>query len=361
MLRKKFLFLFIPFLCLISSQFAFAQDLNSILSRLIYQPNEPYESGRSVILSIEDGEIYTSTKFVPAASDGSNAPKTANAIANEYWGDQTVTTLAFAQSNPNFESSVPDMNTTELSLQVAGMLNPALTITPSGLTSSTNESFVAQQYLDFLGRDGDDEGIAYWANLIANGTIYRADVIDFFVSSAEFQSVIAPVSRLYLAYFKRLPDTDGLKHWIELKLNGMALNDISQHFSDSTEFQSTYGNLSNEDFVKLVYQNVLGRESDVDGLIYWAGLLNGGTLNFGTVMTQFSESAENISLTNNNIRVISFYYGMLGRAPDLDGYNYWVQQFENGAAANALLNAFYLGAEYQDRANISADLGGFGK
>ena len=141
----------------------------------------------------------------------------------------------------------------------------------------------------------------------------------------------------------------------------MALNDMSQHFSDSTEFQSTYGNLSNEDFVKLVYQNVLGREADAGGLNYWTGLLDGGTLNRGSVMTEFSESAENTNLTNNNIRVISFYYGMLGRAPDLDGYNYWVQQFENGVAANALLNAFYLGTEYQGRANISAAEGGFGK
>ena len=254
--------------------------------------------------------------------------------------------------------------TTPDASEVANLLVPetnSSTTTPSGLTTASNEAFVMQQYLDFLGRDGDADGIAYWANLIANGTIYRADVVDFFVSSAEFQAVIAPVSRLYLAYFKRLPDTDGLNHWIELKLNGMALNDMSQHFSDSTEFQSSYGNLSNEDFVKLVYQNVLGREADAGGLNYWTGLLDGGTLNRGSVMTEFSESAENTNLTNNNIRVISFYYGMLGRAPDLDGYNYWVQQFENGVAANALLNAFYLGTEYQGRANISAAVGGFGK
>ena len=129
MIRMKFLFLFIPFLCLISSQFSFAQDLNSILSRLIYDPNESYESGRSVMLSIEDGEIYTSTKLVPAAPDGSNAPKTANAIANEYWGDQSTTTASFESSNPNFASSVPsDINTTALSQQVAALTNPGISI-----------------------------------------------------------------------------------------------------------------------------------------------------------------------------------------------------------------------------------------
>jgi hypothetical protein len=221
----------------------------------------------------------------------------------------------------------------------------------SGLTTSSDESFVRQQYVDFLGRSGDSAGINFWTNLVKNGTIYRADVIDNFVFSAEFQSVIAPVSRLYLAYYKRLPDTDGLKYWIEQKINGMTLNDMSQHFADAPEFKSTYGTLSDEEFVKLVYQNVLNRSADQSGLNYWKGLLVDKTLVRGSVMTGFSESEENKKLTINNIRVISFYYGMLRRAPDESGYNYWVLQFSNGIAANALLNAFYLGDEYQGRFN----------
>ena len=125
MFKKKFLLLFIPLLCSVSSQLSFAQDLNSILSRLVYDANESYESGRSVMLSIEDGEIYTSTKLVPAAADGSNAPKTANAIANNYWGDQSTTTASFEASNPGFASSVPsDINTTALSQAVADLVSP---------------------------------------------------------------------------------------------------------------------------------------------------------------------------------------------------------------------------------------------
>lgn len=126
MFKKKFLLLFIPLLCSVSSQLSFAQDLNSILSRLVYDANESYESGRSVMLSIEDGEIYTSTKLVPAAADGSNAPKTANAIANNYWGDQSTTTASFEASNPGFASSVPsDINTTALSQAVADLVSPS--------------------------------------------------------------------------------------------------------------------------------------------------------------------------------------------------------------------------------------------
>ena len=317
---------------------------NSALSDLVYDSSKSYSAGDAVIPSSTDFTLYTAKITVPA---GSNGPPNST-----YWLTAEEKSTELANTHADTVSTPPSSDSIDTS-EISNLGTPDAVDTASGSISASNEAFVMQQYLDFLGRDGDARGISYWANLIANGTIFRADVIDFFVSSAEFQAVIAPVSRLYLAYFKRLPDTDGLNHWIQLKLNGMALNDMSQHFSDSTEFQSTYGNLSNEDFVKLVYQNVLGREADAGGLNYWTGLLDGGTLNRGSVMTEFSESAENTNLTNNNIRVISFYYGMLGRAPDLDGYNYWVQQFENGVAANALLNAFYLGTEYQGRANVS--------
>ena len=94
---------------------------------------------------------------------------------------------------------------------------------------------------------------------------------------------------------------------------------------------------------------MLDRSADATGLAYWKGLLDNGTLVRGSVMTGFSESPEYQSVTLNNIRVISFYYGMLRRAADQDGYDYWVGQFSAGQPANALLNAFYLGSEYQGR------------
>ena len=66
-------------------------------------------------------------------------------------------------------------------------------------------------------------------------------------------------------------------------------------------------------------------------------------------MASFSESQENITLTESNIRVISFYYGMLRRAPDQGGYDFWVNELKIGKSPNDLINGFISSAEYQQR------------
>ena len=230
----------------------------------------------------------------------------------------------------------------------------------SGLTSASNEAFVMQQYLDFLGRDGDAEGIAYWTGQLDTSQQTRADCVNNFVFSAEFQEQVAPVSRLYLAYFLRLPDTGGLTYWIDKKLNGMTINEISDAFAGVPEFSDRYGSLDDSGFVNLVYNNVLSRTPDSEGVSYWNGQMNDG-MTRGEVMTGFSESPENQQTTLNQIRVIAFYYGMLRRAPDQEGFDYWVAKLNNGEQPNDLINGFINSPEYQGRADRSAAEGGFGK
>ena len=328
--------------------FAQSEDFNAVFADLIYDPTKSYTNGSAVVISLEDGEIYTASLDVPAASDGSNGPNGAN--ASTYWGDSSTTTQQFERNNPTFLDDLPsNIDTAKLSTAVAQLTNPTNATTPSGLTSASNEAFVMQQYLDFLGRDGDAEGIAYWKGELDNGTQTRADCVNNFVFSEEFQAKVAPVSRIYLAYFLRIPDTGGLEFWINEKLAGKTISDISDSFAASTEFQNTYGSLNNADFVNLVYTNLFNRAADSGGFSYWKGQLDNGIDNRGTVMASFSESQENITLTESNIRVISFYYGMLRRAPEQGGYDFWVNELKIGKSPNDLINGFISSAEYQQR------------
>ena len=72
----------------------------------------------------------------------------------------------------------------------------------------------------------------------------------------------AKISRLYLAYFLRLPDFSGMQYWMSQRSAGRSLADVSSAFAASPEFINTYGRLDNRGFVGLVYQNVLGRAPD---------------------------------------------------------------------------------------------------
>ena len=208
--------------------------------------------------------------------------------------------------------------------------------------------FAMQQYRDFLGREGDSGGIAYWTNLITSGQQTRAQVIDSFFNSPEFQAV-TPIARLYFAYFLRIPDYAGLLYWVNLSRNGMSLDSISEAFAQSPEFITRYGSLNNADFVTLVYQNVLGRAPDPAGFAYWTGLLNSGTYTRGQVMLGFSESPEYRTSSFNKVYVTQMYVGMLRRSPDQAGFDYWVHQMELGQSGLNLINGFLVAPEYRSR------------
>ncbi len=106
------------------------------------------------------------------------------------------------------------------------------------------------------------------------------------------------IFRLYNAAFKRLPDRDGLKYWIE-KFSSKQDDDraIASSFLISDEFKLRYGDeITDSTYVNTLYKNVLGRDADFGGLTYWLGQLNSGAETRYEVLLGFAESAENKAL-----------------------------------------------------------------
>lgn len=124
-----------------------------------------------------------------------------------------------------------------------------------------------------------------------------------------------PVSRLYIAYFKRLPETAGINYWIGRMNGGMSINQVSAEFAKSQEFRTLYGtSTTNSQFVTLVYQNVLGRSPDAAGLQFWVDKMADG-MTRGRVMTNFSESAEGKARFRPQVDTTLVGLGMLGAMP----------------------------------------------
>lgn len=88
---------------------------------------------------------------------------------------------------------------------------------------------------------------------------------------------IATFVELYIAYFNRAPDAEGLNFWGSAFANGFSLEAIATLFLDQDETRATYPDtLTNLEFATQVYNNVLGRTPDQDGLDFWAGALDSG-------------------------------------------------------------------------------------
>lgn len=237
-------------------------------------------------------------------------------------------------------------------------VSAACTVQASFVATTTqgpvrDEDFVRQQYQDLLHRSADGAGLAYWSEQLRTGQISRAELVQRFLASQEFQGRLAPLVRLYFAYFQRIPDYAGLQYWIgamypQGEPSGLSLQSVSQAFAASPEFERSYGALGEVDFVRLVYQNVLGREPDAAGQAHWVGQLQRG-LSRGALMLQFSESAEYQVFHQGSTEVVMTYVGLLRRAPEQTGFDHWLAQLQGGASIVELIESFLRSPEYNRR------------
>lgn len=226
---------------------------------------------------------------------------------------------------------------------------PAPTTAPSPATGRwapflSISELVTRQYLDFYGRSPDAGGAQYWSGRLTSGAESPTSFIGRLLTAPEFEARVAPVARLYWAYFDRIPDTDGLLHWVQETGQGTTLGQISQFFAGSPEFGATYGSLSDADFVALVYRNVLDREPDAAGRAFWTDQLARRAMTRGQVMIGFSESPEYRAVLADEVRVVLAYVAMLERSPDPGGLAHWASR-----GVSTLVQGVYASPEYRAR------------
>ena len=106
------------------------------------------------------------------------------------------------------------------------------------------------------------------------------------------QADVTRLVELYTAFFNRVPDADGMNFWIDQQSAGKSITSIAESFyAAGVQYSSLTGfsaGMSNADFVKVVYKNVLGRtgstappDADVN---YWANNINAGVETRGSLI-----------------------------------------------------------------------------
>lgn len=102
----------------------------------------------------------------------------------------------------------------------------------------------------------------------------------------------AQIVRLYDTVFDRAPDPEGLAFWTNSLDQGYGLQTLAEHFMRAPEFAATYGQPTNRQFVESVYENVLDRPGDADGIAFWTAALDEGRAQRAETVIGFSESPE---------------------------------------------------------------------
>lgn len=105
-----------------------------------------------------------------------------------------------------------------------------------------------------------------------------------------------PIARYYLALFDRSPDVDGLNYWVQQAKHQVSLSAIAGNFIASSEFKMLHGDtsqLNTDQFVTLVYQQLLHRTPENGGLEYWKGVMAAGATQ-SDILSTIALSAEAI-------------------------------------------------------------------
>ncbi len=227
------------------------------------------------------------------------------------------------------------------------------------------QTFVSQNYEDFLSRDADAPGLAYWTDQINRcGTDadcvrqQRISVSAAFFYSPEFQLTGYLVYRYYEASFGRAPQlvefSPDVQSLAQNIANPAVLEANKQTFSDDwvdhPAFATLYDNKSDAEYVDILYANagVTPNQGTRDQLVRGLSL---GSETRATVLRQVVEDATFAQQEFDNAFVLMQYFGYLRRDPESAGYDFWVDVLSNREPNNfrGMVCAFITSAEYQLR------------
>ena len=272
-----------------------------------------------------------------------------------------------------------------------GRLNLARAVqnTPAAHPIDGPDFFVRRHYLDFLSREPDPAGQAFWTNQITQCgldagciEVKRINVSAAFFLSIEFQHTGYLVYRIYKSAYGNLagapvpvrfgefqPDTQqigqgvvvGEPGWEQRLQNNK--NDFAAMFVATSRFTSLYpATITPESFVDALFANANLTPSSVEreaAINEFAGAAT--TAEAAARARVLLRVAENPALVRqefNKAFVLIQYFGYLRRnpndAPDTDfsGYNFWLAKLNqfNGNFINAeMVKAFLSATEYRQR------------
>ena len=182
-------------------------------------------------------------------------------------------------------------------------------------------------------------------------TVANVEMIRF---TGDDMRIGAVVGRLYEALLNREADHDGKNDWVQAHESGLSTHDIAMGFVQSAEAKLLHGEMSDVEYVSMLYTTALDRDADQEGLNNWTEALETGSMDRADVLLGFANSAEKLSSEpvveidfnrSEAATLIRMYESLFNRAPDEDGINAHLAGLENGASLHDVALGFVNSAE----------------
>lgn len=179
----------------------------------------------------------------------------------------------------------------------------------------SNAEFLDAMYQHVFLRTADEAGKTGFQSRLDQGLTTRAQVIETFLNSPEIQGVPTSVAGVYQAVLGRQPDMSGLQFWAGVLQTGAGLAQIAQSMVTSPEFLQKYAALKTPtEQINQIYQNALGREADAPGMAYWEMQLQYGS-SLGSVAASIALSPEARARNDMNMKKTLLWHAIVGNEP----------------------------------------------
>jgi len=269
-----------------------------------------------------------------------------------------------------------------------------LSLAATGNPIDQPDFFVKQHYLDFLNRQADSSGLAYWTNQITScGSdqqciqMKRINVSAAFFLSIEFQQTGYLVERIYktayadaggsstfngfhqisvpiVRFNEFLPDTQQIGQGVVVGQTGweQQLETNKQNFTAQFVQRSRFTDRYPSTMLPTTFVDTLNRNAgsplSTTELTQLEVQHTTGQKNRAQVLRQIAEHPNLVNAEFNRAFVLMQFIGYLRRNPndppdaDYTGYDFWLNKLNqfNGNFANAeMVKAFINSAEYRSR------------
>ncbi len=195
-----------------------------------------------------------------------------------------------------------------------------------------NEEYIQILYRAVLGREADADGLQMWKELL-DGEWTRDQLKDGFVLSDEFKVLCGDYGIIPVFPTPDVPDDPDVPDNPD--------NPDDPDEPDAAELV--------RDFVRRMYTVVLNRPAEEKGLNDWTNHLLNGIVNGAQVADGFigSEEFANRNLSNEDyVKVL--YRAFFNREADEGGFNVWMNELAKGASRRDVMKGFVHSVEFSD-------------
>lgn len=204
---------------------------------------------------------------------------------------------------------------------------PSLASTPEGRAESAPT--VDAWYRALLGREPTSAELFAWTDRFDIDFATTADLIADLTMAKPRRDPAGAVVRSFRVSLDRLPTINELRQWEKVHREGMGLEEITGALIASEPFAEANGTLTDEEFVRHIYRNAIGRDPSDRRMADWLDLFAEGSPR-SALTAYWADSYSVKNSTWHGLEVIQAFRAATDRMPTDEEYGRWVAHLDAG-------------------------------